>query len=264
MTKIIYLVYRLKQVFQHILKVASLAIKTAFNSRETSTYTYKLTTENEAYLKNIVATITQTSFAEVTTYFEEIYNDKIFQDGIKDMIAKSNLRKKKDLRTDFGSRIAWYAFVRILKPKVIVENGVEIGFTASILCKALERNYLEGNFGKYYGLDIDNNAGFLIKKQLNEKSIAKIILGDAIESIRNLDEKVDFYFSDGIRTYEYEQEEFMELNKKINKNSIVVTNKALFSKALFEASMQSSRKFIYFQEAPLKHWYKGAGIGILY
>jgi predicted O-methyltransferase YrrM len=54
-----------------------------------------------------------------------------------------------------GRRVAWYALIRIYKPKVIVETGTDKGIGSLVIQKALEKN----GYGTLYTLDIDRYSG---------------------------------------------------------------------------------------------------------
>ena len=238
--------------------------KGALASRETSTLTYRLTPENENYLIFLVATVTGKDIATISGYFDEIKMNTEIRDFVINKIAGSPYRNKKDLRCDFGSRIAWYAIIRANKSKVVVENGIEMGLTALALCSAIARNREEGFEGEYYGLDINPDAGYLLTGS-SFTSFAKLIINDSINSLTQFENKpIDFYFSDGLRTYDYEKKEFSVLIEKIGTQAVIVTNKANFSSALAEMAKMKNRQFAYFQEQPLNHWYQGSGLGILF
>ena len=49
-----------------------------------------------------------------------------------------------------------------MKPKVVVETGVDHGIGSCILCAALLRNTKEGEGGRYYGTEIRTEAGRLL------------------------------------------------------------------------------------------------------
>ena len=176
-------------------------------SRELSTYTYAITPNNRDYLIHTVAVVTGEAPEQVKKYFNELDLNVELKKKIISLINSSEFRYKKDARCDFGSRLAWYAIVRSLKPKLIVENGVDMGLTAIALCEALMVNHAEGYSGKYVGLDIKHDAGFLIR-QARYKDLAEIVIGDALDYLKINNELIDFYFSDGCRTSEYEQIEF--------------------------------------------------------
>lgn len=260
----VYTAYRLYKAFLTSWKYSKKVFLYAVVSRETATFTYNLTPENETYLMSLTAQITKKDISVIEAYFKELKEDQELKKNILAQIDKSSFRKKKDKRCDYGNKLALYAIIRTLKPQVIVENGVEAGFTSIVLCEAIRRNNAEGFGGAFVGLDINADAGFLVKSDPRYKSFSQFKCGDAIETLETLDTKVDFYFSDGFRSYEYEQNEFSALQDKLNDNAVVITNKATFSKALFELSRNLNKNYSFFKEQPLGHWYEGAGIGIMY
>ena len=85
------------------------------------------------------------------------------------------------LRSPFGRRLGWYAVARAMKPRVVVETGVERGHGALLLCAALLRNAAEGAPGRYYGTDINPSAGWLLAGRYAETG--KILYGDSIASL---------------------------------------------------------------------------------
>jgi predicted O-methyltransferase YrrM len=238
-------------------------LRWTFSSRETSTYTFQLEDRNREYLIQAVSIVTGKPFDQVEKYFLEAENDNQLSSYVIERIRKSGIRYKKDLRCDFGSRIAWYAIIRCNRSSVVVENGVEMGYNAALLCTALLRNLEEGFPGKYYGLDINPEAGYLVNDARFDK-VRVLLTDDAISSINRLEQKVDFYFSDGIRTKNYEVKEFDALEPKLSAAAVVVTNKLGMSNALSEHAVKTSRKLLFFQEQPKDHWYPGSALGIMY
>lgn len=80
-----------------------------------------------------------------------------------------------------------------------------MGLTAIALCNAIAKNREEGFEGEYYGLGINPDAGYLL---INSPFIAftKLIINDSVNSLAQFKNKpIDFYFSDGLRTYDYEK-----------------------------------------------------------
>jgi len=237
------------------------AFKWSFKSRETSTFTYLLSVKNTKYLIHSVALVTKKPYLEIEGFFNEILSNEELKNYVIDKIKSSAVRYKKDLRFDLASRIGWYAIIRANKSRVVVENGVELGYTAVVLCEAILKNKSEGYDGMYYGLDINSEAGYFIKQDKYAK-IANLLVGDALDSLAHLKESVDFYFSDGYRTCDYERKEFEALLKKTSSHAVIITNKLKFSDALADASLLYNKQFITFQEDPLNHWYPGSSIGI--
>lgn len=232
-------------------------------SREISTYTYRLNPLSRDYLIQTVALVTSESCPQIEQYFLEIENNHELHQKIVNLLMASEDRYKKDLRCDFGSRIAWYAIIRALKLKIVVENGVEQGLTAVVLNEAILKNVSEGFEGRYIGIDINSAAGYLVRDAFSS-GFSKLVVDDALNAINQLDCEIDFYFSDGCRTAEYESREFDALRQKLSANSIVVSNKLRFSGELSKLARISGKRLVTFQEMPLDHWYDGSMIGILF
>ena len=254
---------RLFIALREYIKFISYAFKWSFSSRETSTYTYVLSPNNTKYLIHSIALVTKKSYLEIEGYVKEILSNMELKSYVIDKIKSSPVRYKKDLRFDLASRIGWYAIIRANKSKVVVENGVELGYTAVVLCEAILKNKSEGYSGCYYGLDINSEAGYFIKQDKYEM-ISNLFFGDALDTIGHFKEPIDFYFSDGYRTCDYERLEFEELLKKTSSHAVIITNKLKFSDALADISLLYNKQFITFQEEPLNHWYPGSSIGIMF
>jgi predicted O-methyltransferase YrrM len=259
-----FFIKRILSAFRLSFRSTARFFRGALTSRETSTRTYPLTPENEYYLIFLVAAVTGKDRTTISGYFDEIKKNKELREFVINKIAGSHYRNKKDLRCDFGSRIAWYAIVRANKSKVVVENGIEMGLTAMALCNAIAKNREEGFEGEYYGLDINPDAGYLL---INSPFTAftKLIINESVNSLTQFKNKpIDFYFSDGLRTYDYEKKEFGVLIDKMGEQGVIVSNKANFSPALAEMASTKKKQFAYFQEQPLNHWSPGSGLGILF
>ena len=103
---------------------------------------------------------------------------------------KSPQKEYADLRVDFGRRLGWYAFARTMKPKIIVETGVDKGIGSVLLCSALLKNKEEGFEGRFFGTDINPEAGYLLNGKYAE--VGKILYGDSINTFRNSLKKLIF------------------------------------------------------------------------
>lgn len=260
---IIFLLFRLYKTSIRSFKDTVKKFKFAVKSKEHHTYTYRLSDQNRYYLILLVSKITGKDFDTIKSYFEEIENDIVLHQHIINTIQNSFYRNKKDRRSDLGSRVAFYAIIRANKPKVVVEMGVDIGYCGVVLCSALLKNNEEGYEGIYYGLDCDPNAGMFIAVEPYAK-VARMIIGDGIESIGEIEEPIDFYYSDNGQAYDYEQVEFAALAKKIANQGVAISNKAAYSTALAELAVTKGKKFTYFKESPLNHWFQGTGVGFMY
>ena len=155
-------IYRMRIPFQYHGKTFKSIIKWIFVNKETTNFTYPITEMNKKYLATLIAEITETEFEKVYGYFKELEENKELFTHIINYAKKSDRNFVTDIIPQYGRRLGWYALTRILKPKVVVETGVEKGLGSCVLTSALEKNAQEGFIGFYYGTDINPAAGFLL------------------------------------------------------------------------------------------------------
>jgi hypothetical protein len=231
-----------------------------FASRETSNFTYDLTPRNELHLAHLLGSITRRSPQEIAGYMEELHQDASLRDAIVAQVTRLGRLGGYDPVARFGRRIGWYALVRAVKPKVVIETGVEKGMGAMVLCAALLRNASEGAAGRYYGTDIDRGAGLLLCEPY--RSTGEILYGDSIETLSAFGETVDLFINDSDHSADYEGREYRVIAPKLADRAIVVGDNAHVSDELLKFSDETGRKFVFFREEPIDHWYLGAGIGL--
>jgi len=226
---------------------------------EFSNFYYDLTPKNRMELASLIAAFFDTNIHDVLEYFKEVDSDPVLNTKLEDF--KSNSPQLKDSSMLIGRRLGWYAIARIIKPAVVVETGVHHGVGALVLSRALQLNRSEGFKGAYFGTDIDLNAGFLIKDFLSEN--CSVLYGDSIESLRTFgDQTIDLFINDSDHSVIYEYQEFLEVESKLSKRGIILGDNSHISDSLMRFSMEKNRRFVFFAEKPLNHWYPGAGIGI--
>jgi predicted O-methyltransferase YrrM len=160
----------------------------------------------------------------------------------------------------FGRRLGWYAVARAIKPKTIVETGVDKGLGSCVLSAALARNTEEGYPGHYYGFDINPKAGYLLAGKYAE--FGEIRYGDSLASLRQLDAAIDLFINDSDYNPNYETAEYNTVAPRLSPNAIVLGDNSHATDRLLAFSLATERQFAFFRETPDKHWYPGAGIGI--
>ena len=236
--------------------------KWGFTSNEDTNFTYDLTDRNIKALVHSIAISTKQEYHTIMGYIEEINTNTQLKDRIQEIIARSPQGKFADQTIRFGKRAGWYAIVRAIKPKIIVETGVDKGLGAVVLCAALAKNEEEGFTGSYYGTDINLKAGYLLQG-MNEE-YGKILYGDSIESLSNFDQKIDLFINDSDHSQEYEYKEYLTIQSKLSDDAVIIGDKSHVTDKLANFSLLTHRKFILFREDPKDHWYPGGGIGISY
>ena len=224
-------------------------------------FTYDLTERNLRYLSEIIAVATGKSPAEIEGYINEAIEDQSLRSWFDArMHSWEGAKTPANVRSPFGRRLGWYAVVRALKPKVLIETGVDRGHGALILCAALLRNSAEGFPGRYYGTDIRPEAGYLLGGKY--ATVGKLLIGDSIQSLSQLTETVDLFINDSDHSAEYEAREYEIIAPKLASHAIVLGDNAHATDKLARFSRATGRSFLFFREEPQAHWYPGGGIGI--
>lgn len=235
-------------------------LKWGIKSKEDTNFSYELTPNNILDLANTISVVTGKDFAVILSYINEAMNDKALSDHIISETKKSKFRKVADLRCDFGKRLGWYAFVRLLKPKIVVETGVDKGLGGVLLCAALLKNKAEGFEGRYFGTDINPEAGYLLSGIYKEAG--EILYGDSITSLKNFKHPIDLFINDSDHSAEYEYKEYQAIKPLLAPGSVILGDNSHVTDKLGKFSRETNRKYLFFQERPKNHWYPGGGIGI--
>jgi predicted O-methyltransferase YrrM len=254
--------YRTKFALGYFKRPLSYLLKWLFSSRETANFTYHLEEKNKRYLASMIADIVNLRFSEIMAFFKEIEEDGELRKHIAEATERSDWAFIADKEVRLGRRIGWYAITRAIKPKVVIETGVDKGLGSCVLTAAIKRNTQEGYAGRYFGLDINPKAGYLLSAGYAD--YGSILHGDAIESLEKFAGVVDLYISDSDHSAEYEALEYRTIEKKLSEHAIVLGDNSHVTDKLLEFSLAADRHFAFFQEKPLEHWYPGAGIGISY
>jgi predicted O-methyltransferase YrrM len=237
-------------------------LKWGFTSKEDTNYTYHITEESITYLAHTIAAVTKVSYSQIIKYIREVQADEMLRLAIQTAIENSSEKRYADKEVRFGRRLGWYAFARVLKPKIIVETGVDKGLGSVLLCAALLKNKEEGFEGRYYGTDINPKAGYLLGGKYLQTG--EILFGDSIQSLSKFTKKIDLFINDSDHSAEYEYQEYLTIKPLITDRTIILGDNSHCTSKLADFSLETDRRFIFYKEIPLNHWYPGAGIGISY
>ena len=234
-------------------------IQWAQRSRETSNFTYDLTDLNRAQLAGWVSAIAGCTLQQARQWIDELRQDSALRDHLNRLTATAADAITADLNMGYGRRLGWYALVRALKPRTIVETGVDKGLGSCVLAAALLRNRAEGHPGRYIGTDINPQAGWLFQGPYREAG--EILYGDSIESLERLDSPIDLFINDFDHSDEYEEREYACIVSKLSPSAVVLGDNAHVTDKLYQFAFATGRRFLFFSEKPADHWYPGAGIG---
>jgi predicted O-methyltransferase YrrM len=233
-----------------------------FQSREDTNYTYNLTDHNLFYLAHTIAVVTGVNIQTIQAYINEARSDDKLKQTTISALRGTKFKYVTDARCEFGRRLGWYAFVRALKPRVVVETGVDKGLGAILLCAALMKNRNEGADGKYYGTDINPEAGWLLRSPYTE--LGEILVGDSIQSLLEFPDTIDLFINDSDHSAEYEYREYQTVAPKLTERAVVLGDNSHVTSMLAKFASERGMHFVYFHEVPHEHWYPGGGIGIAF
>jgi predicted O-methyltransferase YrrM len=227
------------------------------SDKENSNFYYDLTDLNKQQLAHFVAAVTGASFELAKNYIEELMQDAPLLSHLQAGINASYIQK--DIVVKYGRRLGWYAVARILKPKILVETGVDHGVGACVLARALIRNGEEGKPGRYYGLDLNPAAGRLLTDCYAD--VGEMVYGDSIESLSSFGHQIDLFINDSDHSEDFEEREYAAMEAHLATDATVLSDNSHSTDALGRFARRRGMNFLFFREQPKDHWYFGAGIG---
>lgn len=249
--------YRLRVGLPYALRPPIRFLSWLITSKEYTNYTYDLDPINKRHMAAFVAEVTGVDFETAFSSIMELEQDERLRKHIQDGLGASAEARFSDLDIQFGRRLGWYAVVRAVKPRVVVETGVDKGLGACVITSALKRNTAEGSPGEYFGTDINPRKGYLLSGEY--ASFGRILYGDSVASLRLLDRRIDVFINDSDHSSEYERLEYETIADKLSERAIILGDNWPTDE-LLDFALRTRRRFLFFREQPRSHWYPGDGI----
>ncbi len=231
-------------------------------SKEHTNYTYDLSPLNKKYLSSFISLVGNISIEQSQRYIAELENNEDLKSHIRSYNRASRRNYLSDDTARYSRRLGWYALVRSMKPKIVVESGTDKGLGACVIAAALKKNDEEGYPGYVYCIDINPVAGYLLADVYAE--YGKVLYGDSVEVLQNINENIDIFIEDSYHNPNYELLQYRTIRTKLSDNAILIADNAHSCDALFIFAQEISKRFLFFQEEPNAHWYPGGGIGVAY
>lgn len=233
-----------------------------WSSREQTNFTYALTARNRRHLAHALALACGVPAEAAWQAMAELMADSVFRARILERRRSAGLESISDPRVEVGRRLAWYAAVRLTRPRLVIETGVDKGLGAAVLCAALLRNAAEGYPGRYLGTDIDPGAGRLLGPPYD--TVGRILYGDSIASLETIDGPIDLFINDSDHSGEYEAREYRTIEHKLAPGALIIGDNAHVTDALVHFAEATGRHFLFVKEVPTRTWYPGDGIGFAF
>ncbi len=235
----------------HIVKQSA---KWLLGSREHTNLTYDLTPFNRDHLAWLVAEITGHSILSIRRYIEEVREDLELASHIADASRHSKRWRLADPIPRYGLRMGWYALVRALQPKHVVETGTDKGLGACVIAAALLRN----GHGRLTTIDINPDAGYLIGGRYT--TVVDLRIGNSLDILPILGDPIDLFLHEVHNSAQHERAEYEAIDPLITQRTVLLSDNAKTNDELARWAEVHGHRFLYFHELPADHWYPGAGM----
>ncbi len=260
LTPVLRDLYRTKIVVTHGLAPLWRSLSWYISSKEYTNLTYEISAKSKKYLAEFLANIFNVSRDKVWAYMRELERDDTLAGHFMAQVSKTADRYFADLPIKYGRRLGWYAAVRITKPRLVVEAGIDRGIGSCVLAAALLRNTQEGHHGKLIGLDINPSAGRYIAAPYDQ--VVEVVYWDSLDFLRTTDRSIDFFLHDSRHSPEHESAEFDLVWPRLSGPGVVMSDNAHVTDSLFEFACGKSLGFWYWSEEVVNHIASPAGIGL--
>ena len=134
------------------------------------------------------------------------------------------------------------------------------GLGTAVLAAALLRNAEEGSPGRVTAIDINPEAGYLVRDG-RVSTVVDLVYADSVATLAGLDRPVDVFLHDSDHSVEHERREFAAVEGRLAPGALLLTDNVTATPVLSEYAAATGRRFLAFTERPDRHWYPGDGIG---
>ena len=257
---LLILPYRLWFALSYYRAVPGQILRFLLHSHEYTNVTYDLEAKNRSYLAAFVAAVGRVDREAALAAFEELEGDPELRNHIRAAVATSPLGRLADGEARYAGRIAWYALVRLTKPRFVVEIGVDKGLGSCVIAAALRRNRAEGQPGTLLGLDINPRAGFLLNGAYATDASVRLCSANRLELPEEA--RIDILINDSAAGAENEWSEYRHLERWLAPEALILGRNCHSSDALYRYAGATGRLFLAFMERPRDSWYPpGSTIG---
>jgi predicted O-methyltransferase YrrM len=208
---------------------------------------------DEDILQKVMTDLHLSSMQSHHYYLQELLNNEEMRSQYEEMSLKYDVKKYKNWKhrvTAFPGNVAiYYALIRELKPKIIVETGTATGSMTSYLLAALNKN----NHGRLISLDLppvsgrltmnlslpQNEVGYWIPESYRDRWT--YILGDSKITLPKVmaEEQVDFFIHDSLHTRSHMLFEYSVARALMRDGSIIASDDVLWNNSFDDFLMMN-------------------------
>ena len=251
--------FRLSLGLSVLVRYVSGYVRWLLTSREWTNLTFHITVHNLREIEEFAHLLTGASREAARRYLDEALSDVHLKQHVARQTASVPFFAFADGEARFGRRLGWYVLVRILKPRVVVESGIDKGLGTCLIAAALQRNDTEGSPGRLYALDIQPGAGWLVQAPYD--SVVEFLIGDSHATLREMREPIDLFVHDSDHSYEHEAGEYRIIRERLSDRSLVLSDNAHKSTALMDFAESVDRDYYFCPEQPENKFHSANGIG---
>lgn len=237
------------------------ALSWNFLSREISNYSYSISWRSKILLSQLAAQATGLDLQLARTIVCELdgVSGATVRRTIRERTALSAYRNSEDSFGLYEQRLLYYVFVRLLKPKIVVQSGTSRGVGAYLIALALHANYKEGGpLGRLITTDIDKDAGYVLKD--GELCKTEVVIEDSVAVLGRINDIVDLYCHDSVAGPQLDRE-FGALMPLLGQRSIIIST--WYSEQVENWAHEMNCRCYLWRDEPESHWYPGAAMAVL-
>jgi Methyltransferase domain len=224
---------------------------------ETHSYTYELANADE--LGPFLERASGVPAEEIARYVAEVRNDPELGKRLRRRVRWRIDYKR---RMPLGNRLLWYALVRAVKPRLIVETGIHQGLGSLVLLRALDRNAAEGVDGRLISIDFDAASGWLVPDHLRARWTP--VFGDIESSLESVlaGREVDLFIHESDHNEALQRIEFGAALAHSADELYVVDSSGVELPVLSELCGLYGGERNLFHERPKRHFYRPVGTAV--
>jgi predicted O-methyltransferase YrrM len=222
-------------------------------SPEPHNFTFEIANLDE--LAQWAAAVADSSFDHAQAALDEVARDAVLAARLR--AATSGRWWWTTRAPAFGKRLGWYALARMLRPRLVVEVGVDDGLGSLLLLRALERNAAEDHPGRLVSFDVNPAAGWLVDgRSLWDLRIESSSVG--LPRLLEQEGELDLFIYDGWHSHAAERADLESAFPRLRPDGVLLSDDSQVTRALPEFCVEHGLELFEFHEIPLEHFHPGA------
>jgi hypothetical protein len=231
------------------------------SSREIGNWTYDTTSENKLVLCSTISIVSGVDVDTVIGYCDELYGDDDLKEYLKSAVAASSEKWQMDPGFKPGRRLAYYLLARALKPKLVVEAGVDKGLTSILVSRALELNAREGRDGRYIGIEYSQTKPIDVYRRYPGQK-GPIETGDSIAFLEKFKGAIDLFIHETLATAGHMRAQLAAVEDKMSPNGVIASGWT--TAAGIDYALRKRLRVLVHKDEPVAHWHSGSRVLIIF